>query len=179
VVHAEAVAAAVVAEVSLAAEAASAAVAREGAGKTMSIFTPLPKIDHTRVVAAIVAAEQKTSGEIRVVVARHKAADPVAAAQRHFTRLGMNQTVQRNGVLIFLAPRSRTFAVIGDTAVHEKCGDAFWRLLTAAMTLHFKRGEFTEGLIHGIDKAGALLAEQFPRTAADHNQLPDKIDEVD
>ena len=145
----------------------------------MSFFSPLPKIDHPRIVAAIAAAELQTSGEIRVVIARHKAADPVDAAQRHFERLGMTQTKARNGVLIFLAPRSRTFAVIGDTAVHEKCGDAFWRLLTAAMTLHFKRGDFTAGLVHGIEKAGALLAEQFPRTAGDKNQLPDAIDETD
>jgi uncharacterized membrane protein len=145
----------------------------------MNFFSPLPKIDHERVVAAIGAAERLTSGEIRVVIARPKAADPVAAAQRHFARLGMEQTRERNGVLIFLAPRSRTFAIIGDTAVHEKCGDAFWRLLTAAMTLHFKRGEFTEGLVHGIEKAGALLAEHFPRTAGDTNQLPDAIDETD
>ncbi len=145
----------------------------------MSFFTPLPKIDHDRVVAAIAAAELKTSGEIRVVIARERAPDPVAAAQRHFERLGMTQTASRNGVLIFLAPRSHTFAVIGDTAIHEKCGDAFWRLLTAAMATHFKRGEFTEGLIHGIEHAGKLLAEQFPRAAGDRNELPDKIDETD
>ena len=145
----------------------------------MSFFTPLPKIDHPRIVAAIAAAERLTSGEIRVVIARHKAADPVAAAQRHFERLGMTHTVHRNGVLIFLAPRSRTFAVIGDTAVHEKCGDAFWRLLTAAMTLYFKRGEFTAGLVHGIEHAGKLLAEQFPRASGDQDQLPNRVEETD
>lgn len=145
----------------------------------MSFFSPLPKIDHPRVVAAIAAAEQHTSGEIRVVIARHPAADPVAAAQRQFERLGMTQTKARNGVLIFLAPRSRTFAVIGDTAVHEKCGDAFWRLLTAAMTLHFKRGDFTAGLVHGIEHAGHLLAEQFPRGADDQDELPNRVEETD
>jgi len=144
----------------------------------MSIFSSAPKIDHERVVAAIAAAEQLTSGEIRVVIARHQAADPMVAAQRHFERLGMTRTRQRNGVLIYLAPRSRTFAVIGDTAVHEKCGDAFWRLLTAAMALHFKRGEFTAGLLHGIERAGALLAEHFPRTAADGDELPNNIEDT-
>ena len=145
----------------------------------MSLFSLTPKIDHERVVAAIVAAEQLTSGEIRVVVARHKAADPVAAATKHFERLGMTRTQHRNGVLIYLAPRSRTFAVIGDTAVHEKCGDAFWRLLTSAMALHFKRGEFTEGLVHGIERAGHLLAGHFPRGAGDKDELPNKIEETD
>lgn len=145
----------------------------------MSFLSPLPKIDHARVIAAIAVAEQRTSGEIRVVIARHKAADPVAAAQRHFERLGMTHTKLRNGVLIYLAPRSHTFAVIGDTAVHEKCGDAFWRLLTATMALHFKRGEFTDGLMHGIEKAGALLAEHFPRPPDDRNELPNRIEETD
>ncbi|MBS0630635.1 MAG: TPM domain-containing protein [Verrucomicrobia bacterium] len=145
----------------------------------MSFFSSTPSIDHDRVVAAIGAAEAKTSGEIRVLLARRKAGDPVAAAQQHFERLGMTQTAARNGVLIFLAPRSRTFAVIGDTAIHEKCGDAFWAELAAAMTEHFKRGDFTAGLVHGIDRAGALLAEHFPRSPDDVNELPDTIEEAD
>ncbi len=144
----------------------------------MSLFSVLPKIDHARVVAAIGAAERKTSGEIRVVLSRKKIADPVAEAQQQFERLGMTRTAHRNGVLILLAPRSRKFAVIGDTAVHEKCGDSFWRLLAAAMELHFKRGEFTEGLVHGIERAGAILAEHFPPTAGDRNELPDDIEET-
>ena len=145
----------------------------------MNLFSSLSKIDHPRIVAAIGAAEQKTSGEIRVVVSRRKIAEPVAEAQRQFERLGMPGTQHRNGVLILLAPRSRTFAVIGDQGVHEKCGDAFWAELAAAMTEHFKRGDFTAGLVHGIDRAGALLAEHFPRASDDRNELPDEIEETD
>jgi uncharacterized membrane protein len=145
----------------------------------MSLFSPLPPIDHPRVLAAIAAAEQRTSGELRVVIARHAATDPVAAAQQQFEHLGMTRTQQRNGVLIFLAPRSHTFAVIGDTAVHAKCGDAFWQELTAAMAGHFKRGDFTGGLVHGIERAGTLLATHFPRAAGDRNELPNDITEMD
>jgi uncharacterized membrane protein len=145
--------------------------------KHFSIFS-VPDIDHARVVAAIVTAEKKTSGELRVLLARHKAPDAVAAARRHFERLGMTHTKHRNGVLIFLAPRSRTFAVIGDTSVHEKCGDVFWRELAGAMSEYFKRGDFTAGLVHGIERAGALLAGHFPSAAGDRNELPDDIEEV-
>jgi uncharacterized membrane protein len=145
----------------------------------MNLLSSLPPIDHPRLVAAIAAAEQHTSGEIRVVLARHAAADPVAAAQIQFERLGMTRTRHRNGVLIFVAPQSHTFAVIGDTAVHEKCGDAFWLELTAALTGHFKRGDFTGGLVHGIERAGALLAQHFPRTASDQDQLPNHVEETD
>lgn len=143
----------------------------------MSIFSSDTPIDHGRVVAAIAAAEEKTSGEIRVLVAKEKAEDAVAAARKHFERLGMTKTAERNGVLIFVAPRSHTFAVIGDSGVHEKCGGAFWRLLAAAMELQFKRGEFTAGLVDGIEKAGALLAEHFPRRPDDRNELPNTVEE--
>jgi uncharacterized membrane protein len=145
---------------------------------SMKFFSSGPAIDQERVVAAIGAAELRTSGEIRVLLGKQKAADPVAAAKAHFERLGMTKTAARNGVLIFLAPHSRNFAVIGDTGVHEKCGEAFWTELAAAMTAHFRRGEFTEGLVMGIERAGALLAEHFPRQADDVNELPDEIEEA-
>jgi uncharacterized membrane protein len=133
------------------------------------------RLTHERLHAAIHEAEAKTSGEIRVMISHKSAPDPVAAAQAAFLRLGMEQTKDRNAVLLFVAPRSRTFAVIGDEAVHAKCGDAFWTELAAAMTGFFKRGDFTDGLVHGIQHAGERLAEHFPRAAGDANELPDDV----
>jgi uncharacterized membrane protein len=121
-------------------------------------------IPHAKLIETIRAAEQKTSGEIRVLVSHKKVTDAVAAAQKEFLRLRMDQSPQRNGVLIFVAPRSHKFAVIGDEGVHTKCGDLFWRELARAMTDYFRKSEFTEGLIHGVQKAGDLLAEHFPRS---------------
>jgi uncharacterized membrane protein len=133
----------------------------------MGFFSPTPKIDHDRVVAAIAAAERLTSGEIRVTIARHEVENPVAAAQAYFNKMGMADSPHRNGILIFVAPDSRKFAVIGDSAVHEKCGDAFWASLTEAMAGHFRAGDFTSGLVHGIERAGELLAKTFPRSKGD------------
>lgn len=149
------------------------------AGKTMHWRLYMPKVDHGRVLAAITAAEAKTSGELRVLIARHKVSDPVAAAQGYFGRLGMAKSPHRNGVLIFLAPLSRGFAVIGDAGVHEKCGDVFWSELAAAMGERFRRGEFTEGLVHGIERAGELLAATFPRAPGDAPARPPGASEVD
>jgi uncharacterized membrane protein len=75
----------------------------------------------------------------------------------------MNQSPGRNGVLIFVAPRSQKFAVIGDEAIHAKCGDEFWRKLADVVSGYFRKAEFTPGIIHGVQKAGELLAEHFPR----------------
>ena len=118
---------------------------------------------HDHVVEAIREAEKKTTGEIRVVVSHKHIEAPVTEAQKEFLRLGMANSPHHNGVLIFVAPRSHKFAVIGDKAVHEKCGDEFWQKLAEAMTVYFRKSEFTEGIIHGIKKAGELLAEHFPK----------------
>jgi uncharacterized membrane protein len=87
----------------------------------------------------------------------------VADAQKEFVRLGMTNSPEKNGVLIFVAPRTHKFAVIGDEGVHKKCGDVFWQELAKAMTDYFRKSEFTEGIIHGVRKAGELLAGNFPR----------------
>ena len=123
----------------------------------------LSRLQHDQLVEAIRSAEKKTSGEIRVFISRHKPENAVKAAQKHFDELGMHRAKERNGVLIFVAPRARKFAVIGDAGVHERCGDEFWSALAGEMTGHFKKGDFTEGLIHAINKAGELLAKHFPR----------------
>jgi len=63
-------------------------------------------LQHDGIVAAIHDAEHKTTGQIRVVVSSKHTDDAVAAAQKEFLRLGMNQSPDRNGVLIFVAPRT-------------------------------------------------------------------------
>jgi uncharacterized membrane protein len=118
---------------------------------------------HDAIVGAIRDAEQKTSGKIRVSISPKHIDDAVAAAQAEFLRLGMNQSPERNSVLIFVAPRAHKFAVIGDKAVHAKCGDEFWRQLADAMAGYFRKSEFTPGILHGVQKASELLAEHFPR----------------
>jgi len=121
-------------------------------------------LQHDGIVAAIHDAEQKTSGQIRVSINHKNVDDPVAAAQAEFLRLGLDRSPARNGVLIFVAPRTHKFAVVGDAAVHAKCGDEFWRKLAGAMTGYFRKSEFTPGIIHGVQKAGELLAEHFPKS---------------
>lgn len=136
----------------------------------------LNQLRHDEIVSAIREAEKKTSGEIRVFISRKEFDDPVPAAQAHFIQMGMEKTRERNGVLIFVAPRAHKFAVIGDAGVHARCGDEFWTQLAHEMSGHFRRSEFTTGIVHGVQKAGELLAQHFPRKPGDTNQLPDEVE---
>ena len=136
----------------------------------------LSKVEHDRIVAAIRDAESKTSGEIRVFIQRGKLnADPVAAAQRKFHQLRMHTTRERNAVLIFVAPRAHKFAVVGDKAIHEKCGDEFWQRIVDGMRVHFQNEKFSHALVEAINEIGKLLAAHFPRRPMSTNELPDQI----
>ncbi len=136
----------------------------------------LSKFEHDRIVHAIREAESKTSGEIRVYVQRGKlSGDPLTAAQKKFHQLGMHKTREQNAVLIFVAPRAHKFAVVGDKAIHEKCGDEFWQRIVEGMRAHFQNENFSDALVEAIKEIGKLLAAHFPKTPGNANELPDEI----
>ena len=136
----------------------------------------LSKLEHDRVVDAIREAESKTSGEIRVYVQRGKLkTDPLIVAQKKFQGLQMHKTQARNAALIFVAPREHKFAVVGDQAIHEKCGDEFWQRVVEGMRTHFQNERFSHALIEATNEIGKLLAAHFPKTSANINELPDDV----
>ena len=137
----------------------------------------LEKLEHDRISRAIAEAEKKTSGEIRVFVQRGELDDPIVAARQQFEKLGMTATRERNGVLIFVAPRSQKFAVIGDQGIHARCGDLFWNEVVESMRNHFKAANFTDALVHAIHQTGDLLAQHFPCQPDDRNELPNTVSE--
>jgi uncharacterized membrane protein len=153
---------------------AGAAPARGGDRMRTKQF--LSKLEHDQIVAAIRAAESKTSGEIRVYIQRGKLnTDPLVSAQKKFHRLRMHKTSERNAVLIFIAPRAHKFAVVGDKAIHEKCGEQFWQQVVDGMREYFQKEKFSRAIVEGIEEVGKLLSTHFPRTPDSSNELPDEI----
>jgi uncharacterized membrane protein len=138
----------------------------------------LRQLDEAAVVQAIQEAESRTSGEIRVfVTTRHVAADNIIdRATNRFEKLGMCTTQDRNAILLYFAPRSQQFAIIGDTEVYEKFAPEHWSKIVTMMTDKLRAGRFTEAVISGVSIAGDLLARHFPRETDDRNELPDEID---
>ncbi len=133
------------------------------------------KLNEARVVEAIAAAERRTSGEIRVCVSQRRRTDALAAARDRFRKLGMERTRQRNGVLLFFAPRTQQFAVWGDSGVHAQCGDDFWPGIVAEMTPLLKEGRFTDAVVLAVGKVGEVLARHFPPEPDDRNELPNPV----
>jgi uncharacterized membrane protein len=136
----------------------------------------LSKLEHERIVDAIRNAESNTSAQIRVYIQRGKLnVDPLISAQKKFYRLRMHKTSERNAVLIFIAPRAHKFAVVGDKAIHEKCGGEFWQQVVDRMRGHFQKEKFSRAIVEGIEEVGKLLATHFPKRSASSNELPDDV----
>ena len=137
----------------------------------------IKSLDVERIRRAIGEAEKRTSGEIRVSIARFFWGKVPPAAERAFRRMRIKDTRQRNGVLFFIVPARRKFVVLGDEGIHARVGQEFWDRLAAAMAGHFRKGEFTEGILEGIREAGLSLAGHFPYDAgSDVNELPDDVE---
>jgi uncharacterized membrane protein len=139
----------------------------------------LGTLDHERIVKAIEDAEARSRGEVRVHVSRQAVAEAQPAAARQFEALGMTRTAERNGVLLFVAPVSQTFAVIGDEGIHARCGPDFWKDVAAAMETDFRAGRYTDGIVKGVARVGEALATHFPREEGtpDTNELSDEVTE--
>jgi len=138
-------------------------------------FLFFSKREKQKIEAAIQQAEKNTSAEIRVHLERKAKQDILAHAKKEFERLGMAETNERNGVLIFLGVKSRRFAILGDQGIHSKVAPGYWNELADIMIGHFKEDRFEEGIIRAIEKIGTHLAEFFPYQPNDVNELPDEI----
>lgn len=139
----------------------------------------LDRLDHDRIVRAIRAAEVRSRGEIRVHAANRAVVDAQKAAAKQFEKLGMAGTAEGTGVLIFVAPLSRNFAILGDHGIHAKCGDELWSEVAAAMTQDFRAGRFGDGIVKAVERAGEVLAQHFPREqgVTDKDELPNTVSE--
>lgn len=134
------------------------------------------KEEEKQIVAAIKRAEDRTSGEIRVHLERElDGYDILDVGTEVFFLLKMEETELRNGVLFFIVPNEKKFAILGDKGINEKVPENFWDDVRDILQSHFKQGQFAEGIIKGIDLVGEKLHQYFPYQSDDINELPDDI----
>ena len=135
----------------------------------------LTKAEEQEIVEAIGIAEKNTSGEIRVHIEKENTIAAIDRAVEVFHHLNMEKTKERNGVIIYVAVKSKHFAIYGDKGIHDIVGNDFWNSTKDVMANHFKNGNFKQGLIDGILKAGEQLKSHFPHQDDDTNELSNEI----
>lgn len=124
---------------------------------------------------AVLLAEQKTAGEIKVHLEQYCKTDPIFRAKALFATLGLSSTRDRNGVLLYVAVLDHKFAIIGDKGIHEKVGQDFWNHTAQIMKIHFANGRIAEGISAGVKSVGDELSTYFPIKPDDTNELDNAV----
>lgn len=131
--------------------------------------------EEKRIIEEIRLAEQKTSGEIRLHVESRTWRKTMKRAALVFLKLKMNKTELRNGVLIYLAFKSRKFAIVADKGINEKVPDNFWEDVKTEMQPYFRKNAVCDGVCLAIKHIGEKLVKYFPVADDDVNELSDEI----
>jgi uncharacterized membrane protein len=131
--------------------------------------------EEQEIVEAIRVAELNTSGEIRVHIEKTSEGYSTNRALDLFHTLKMDNTKLQNAVLIYLAIEDKTFVIYGDKGINDVVENEFWDSTKEIMQLHFKKGDFKQGLIQGVLKSGEQLKKYFPYTDLDSNELTNEI----
>ncbi|WP_276388248.1 TPM domain-containing protein [Eudoraea chungangensis] len=131
--------------------------------------------EEKEIINSILKAERKTSGEIRVHIEPTTSLNHFKRAEEVFALLKMENTRDRNGVLIYVAVRDRKFVIIGDKGINEVVPEGFWDSTKEIIQHEFKKGEYKKGIIEGVLRAGRELKGHFPWKPDDTNELSNEI----
>ena len=92
-----------------------------------------------------------------------------------FKAAAERRTVGRTGVLIYLSMGERRAAIVADEAILKVTDDHVWGAAMEALLAEVRAGRPAEGIAAAIEQVGAVLAEHFPKTGADINEIPDTL----
>jgi putative membrane protein len=95
-----------------------------------------------------------------------------------FKAAAERRTVGRTGVLIYLSMAERRAEIVGDEAITKVTTPETWGDAMTALLVDVKQGQVGDGIVAAIERVGGVLAEHFPRSAEDINEIPDKLIEL-
>jgi putative membrane protein len=86
-----------------------------------------------------------------------------------------HQTKSRTGVLLYLSLGEHQAEIIADAAIAAKVAPEIWGEAMAVMIDAVRDGRPGEGMAAAVERIGAVLAEHFPHSGSDPNELPDRL----
>lgn len=143
--------------------------------KKKSLEDYLSRAEQDRIVEAIRSAEGRTSGELRIHLEPNCPGDALEHATAVFNHLQMHNTALRNAVFIYCAVEDRKFALLGDSGIHERVGETYWRDLASRVQEEIHNNSLAAGLCLAAETIGESLSQHFPRAKDDRDELPDTI----
>jgi putative membrane protein len=88
---------------------------------------------------------------------------------------GERRTIGRTGILIYLSMGEHRAEIIGDEAITAVTTPETWGEAMAALITDVKAGRPGDGIVAAVERIGDVLAEHFPKSSTDTNEIPDKL----
>jgi putative membrane protein len=95
-----------------------------------------------------------------------------------FKAAAERRTVGRTGILIYLSMTEHRAEIVADEAILKVTDDSTWGEAMGALIAEVKQGRVADGMVAAIAQVGTVLAEHFPRSSHDTNEIPDKLIEL-
>ena len=133
-----------------------------------------------RISNKIKEMEKTTAGEICVSIKEkrsllEKRKSVRELAEKEFFKLGVANTRDKTGILIFLLLANRSFYILADSGINEKVPLGTWDKIKDEIQKNFSHGEFCKGIIFGIEEVGKILSKHFPIKPDDTNELSNRV----
>lgn len=106
-----------------------------------------------------------------IVPASVQAAAVKARAEQLFIEEGVTETRERSGVLLYLSEAEHRVELLADRGIHERVGAETWQRLVDEVVIGIRAGHAMDGIVKAVDAIGASLAQHFPPSSDDVNEL--------
>ena len=140
-----------------------------------------PQATLDAIESAIKASETTHGGEIRFAIESSLAPSLVwrgmsgrERAIEMFSNLRVWDTEHNSGVLVYLLLADHDIEIIADRGIAARVEQAAWESVAQTMEAAFRRDEFERGALAGIETISALLAQNFPPSGHNPDELANR-----
>lgn len=136
--------------------------------------------DLKKISDSISEVEKQTSGELRVCIKNKRGIfqgkyTPRELALNEFFHSGMDKTVDKTGVLIFILFGERKFEIVADEGINKKIPDQKWDRIEQMMTDEFKKENYLNGILMAVNEIGGVLKNEFPPSPDNPDELSNDV----
>jgi uncharacterized membrane protein len=147
------------------------------------LFFPraFPRQARAAIEQAIAQGETTHRGEIRFAAESALDAPSLFAGESAreraievFSQLGVWDTEENNGVLIYLLLADHDIEIVADRGINARVAPVEWEKICRGMEQALARGAYGQAIVEGIEEISALLARHYPSRPGGRNELPDE-----
>jgi len=95
-----------------------------------------------------------------------------------FKAAAERRTENRAGILIYLSMGEHRAEIVADEAITKVTTPETWGEAMAVLLANVRDGRPGDGIAAAVQRIGFVLAEHFPKSAANPNEIPDKLIEL-